>query len=100
MGSVETRAPAALVAVHAGAPFTDPLHVETLRDLVVLHYVRSHRYRNVHASAFETTRVRLRGELTRRFAERLRREALRRTGLHLASPGSLDVFGRTSHRPG
>ncbi|NEV92515.1 DUF4238 domain-containing protein [Streptomyces tendae] len=91
-GSVESRAPAALAAVHAGAPFADPLHVETLRDLVVLHYVRSHRYRGVHTSAFETTSVRLRGELTSRFPEQLRREALRRTGLHLTGPGSLGAF--------
>ncbi|WP_344543937.1 hypothetical protein [Streptomyces levis] len=43
--SVERRVPDALVAVHAGTPLADPLHVATLRDLVVLHFVRSHHYR-------------------------------------------------------
>ncbi|MFE3143365.1 DUF4238 domain-containing protein [Streptomyces scopuliridis] len=91
-GSVETRAPAALAAVQAGTPFADPSHVEALRDLVVLHYVRSHRYRGVYTNAFETASVNLRSELVRQFPEPLRREALRQTGLHLADPGSLRVF--------
>ncbi|MER5996095.1 DUF4238 domain-containing protein [Streptomyces viridosporus] len=90
--SVERRAPAAFEAVHAGTPFADPLHVEALRDLIVLHYVRSHRYRDVYTTAFETVSVKVRSELVERFPEPLRREALRQTGLHLAGSGSLDVF--------
>jgi hypothetical protein len=66
--------------VHAGTPFADPLHVEALRDLLVLHYVRSHRYRDVYTDAFETVRVKVRSELVERFPEPLRREALRQTG--------------------
>lgn len=91
-GSVETRVPAALAAVKAGTPFADPLHVEVLRDLVVLHYVRSHRYRGVYTSAFETVRVNVRGELIRQYPEHVRREALRQTGLHLPGSGSLGSF--------
>lgn len=90
--SVERRAPAAFEAVHAGTPFADPLHVEALRDLIVLHYVRSHRYRDVYTTAFETVRVKARSELGGRFSEPLRREALRQTGLHLAGAGALDAF--------
>lgn len=52
-GDVERRVPAALAAVHAGTPFTDPLHVAALRDLVVLHYIRSLHYRNVHTDSVE-----------------------------------------------
>lgn len=48
---VERRAPDALAAVHAGTPFADPLRVAALRDLVVLHFVRSHHYREVHTGA-------------------------------------------------
>lgn len=91
-GSVETRAPAALAAVQAGTPFADPLHVEVLRDLVVLHYVRSHRYRGVYTNAFETVSVNLRSKLIRQYPEQVRREALRQTGLHLAGSGSLGAF--------
>ncbi|MFE5108277.1 DUF4238 domain-containing protein [Streptomyces sp. NPDC056663] len=91
-GSVETRAPAALKAVQAGTPFADPLHVEVLRDLVVLHYVRSHRYRGAHTNAFETVSVNLRSKLIRQYPEQIRREALRQTGLHLAGSGSLGTF--------
>ncbi|MFD8911716.1 DUF4238 domain-containing protein [Streptomyces sp. NPDC059575] len=91
-GSVETRVPAALAAVKAGTPFADPLHVEVLRDLVVLHYVRSHRYRGVYTSAFETVSVNVRGELVRQYPEHVRREALRQTGFHLSGFGSLGSF--------
>ncbi|WP_371579325.1 hypothetical protein [Streptomyces sp. NBC_01314] len=90
--AVERRAPAALAAVHAGTPFADPLHVATLRDLVVLHFVRSHHYREVHTGAFEQSRAGLVGELINKFPEQLRREALRETGLHLSGPGSLGAF--------
>ncbi|KUN90422.1 DUF4238 domain-containing protein [Streptomyces caeruleatus] len=90
--SVERRAPAAFEAVHAGTPFADPLHVEALRDLVVLHYVRSHRYRSVYTNAFETVSVKLRGQLVEQYPEQLRREALRQTRLHLAGSGPLGAF--------
>ncbi|MEV5082712.1 hypothetical protein AB0K74_29065, partial [Streptomyces sp. NPDC056159] len=89
---MERRAPAAFEAVHAGTPFADPLHVEALRDLIVLHYVRSHRYRDVYTNAFETVRVKVRSELVERFPQPLRREAFRQAGLHLAGSGSLDAF--------
>ncbi|MER7050280.1 DUF4238 domain-containing protein [Streptomyces jumonjinensis] len=91
-GSVEARVPSALAAVKAGTPFADPRHVEVLRDLVVLHYVRSHRYRSVYTKAFETVSVDVRGKLVRLFPEQLRREALRQTGLHLPGSGSLGAF--------
>lgn len=90
--SVERRAPAAFATVHAGTPFADPLHVETLRDLIVLHYVRSHRYRNVYTNAFETVRAKVPGELVERFRDPLRREALRQTGLHLTGTDALSAF--------
>ncbi|MFJ2607988.1 DUF4238 domain-containing protein [Streptomyces sp. NPDC087425] len=89
---VERRVPAAFAAVHAGTPFADPLHVATLRDLVVLHYVRSHHYRDVHTDAFERARTSLIGEMISRFPQHLRREALRETGLHLSGPAALGSF--------
>jgi hypothetical protein len=92
--SVERRAPAAFEAVHAGTPFADHLHVETLRDLIVLHYVRSHRYRHVYTNAFETVRAKVPGELVERFPEPLRREALRQTGLHLTGADALNAFAQ------
>ncbi|MFC4611538.1 DUF4238 domain-containing protein [Streptomyces maoxianensis] len=49
--AIESRVSAALSAVNAGAPFADPRHPATLRDLVVLHYVRSHNYHGVHTAA-------------------------------------------------
>ncbi|MEU5046961.1 DUF4238 domain-containing protein [Streptomyces griseorubiginosus] len=90
--SVETRAHAAFEAVRAGTPFADPVHAEALRDLVVLHYVRSYRYRSVYTNAFESVSGKLRGQLVRQYPEQLRREALRQTRLHLDSPGSLGAF--------
>ncbi|MFI1002480.1 DUF4238 domain-containing protein [Streptomyces galbus] len=90
--SVERRAPAAFHAVYAGTPFADPLHMETLRDLIVLHYVRSHRYRDVYTTAFRAVRGKVSGELVERFPEPLRREALRQTGLHLTNTAALTAF--------
>ncbi|MFH8873213.1 DUF4238 domain-containing protein [Streptomyces griseus] len=90
--SVERGAHAAFEAVRAGTPFANPLHVGALRDLIVLHYVRSHRYRDVYTNAFETVRAKVRSEVVGRFPEPLRREALRQTGLHLAGEGALDAF--------
>ncbi|MEU0413628.1 DUF4238 domain-containing protein [Streptomyces griseorubiginosus] len=90
--SVETRTPAAFEAVRAGTPFANPLHVEALRDLVVLHYVRSHRYHSVYTNAFEAVSTKLRGQLVRQFPEELRREALRQTRLHLDGSGPLTAF--------
>ncbi|MEW2136646.1 DUF4238 domain-containing protein [Streptomyces sp. NPDC005409] len=90
--SVETLVPDALAAVKAGRPFDDPQHVDVLRDLVVLHYVRSHRYRSVHTDAFKTVSDKVRSVVVERFPESLRREALRQTGLHLPGLGSLGSF--------
>ena len=75
--AVERRVPAASSAVHAGAPFADPLHVAALHDLIVLHYVRSYHYRRVHHGAFAQARVGLVGELVRNYPAQLGREALR-----------------------
>ncbi|MCQ9135920.1 DUF4238 domain-containing protein [Streptomyces hilarionis] len=91
-GQVERRVPEAFRAVDAGTPFNKPDHVEILRDLVVLHLVRSHRYREAHQTAVVTVRDRLRRGLTQVYTEELRREALRETGLRLADPQALNAF--------
>ncbi|GHA38699.1 hypothetical protein GCM10010372_43580 [Streptomyces tauricus] len=90
--SVERRAPAAFEALQAGTLFADPLHEDALRDLIVLHYVRSYRYRDVYTNAFETMRVRVRENLIEQRQQPLRRLALQRTGLHLVGVGGLDAF--------
>ncbi len=90
-GDVERRVPAAIAAVHAGTPFANPRHVATLRDLIVLHFVRSLHYRDMHTASFERARTRLVAKVTRKYPERLRLEALRETGLHLSGP-SLGAF--------
>ncbi|MFB8351520.1 DUF4238 domain-containing protein [Streptomyces niveus] len=91
-GDVERRVPTALAAVHAGTPFADPLHVDVLRDLVVLHYVRSLHYRDVHTDSVERARTRLVAKVMSQYPEQLRLEALRETGLHLSGPAALGAF--------
>ncbi|MFS8202618.1 DUF4238 domain-containing protein [Streptomyces sp. CWNU-52B] len=91
-GDVERRVPAALAAVHAGTPFTDPLHADVLRDLVVLHYVRSLHYRDVHTDSVERARTRLVVKVITQYPERLSLEALRETGLYLSGPAALSTF--------
>jgi hypothetical protein len=89
---VEQRFPAALKAVHAGTPFAHPSHVEALRDMVVLHYVRSYRYLEVHVKAFEESRAALRARLPWLYSEQLSRQAFRDTGLHLTGPEALGIY--------
>ncbi|MFD8710907.1 DUF4238 domain-containing protein [Streptomyces anulatus] len=91
-GDVERRVPAAFAAVHVGTPFADPLHVDVLRDLVVLHYVRSLHYRDVHTDSVERARTRLVAKVISQYPEQLRLEALRETGLYLSGPASLGAF--------
>lgn len=91
-GSIERKVPAALAAVQAGAPFVDPGHASVLRDLIVLHFVRSLHYREVHVSAFTKVRADLRSSLVQIYGKQLRYEALRETGLHLAGRRALGAY--------
>jgi len=91
-GRIEKRVPAALDAVHRGTPFADPAHAEVLRDLVVLHYVRSYHYQKVHDGALERVRANVSVTLARKFPQQLAREAFRETGLHLTGPGALVAY--------
>ncbi|MBK3582491.1 DUF4238 domain-containing protein [Streptomyces sp. PvR018] len=93
-GQVERRVPEAFNAVDAGTPFDNPEHAEILRDLVVLHLVRSHHYRKVHRDSFSKVRENVFRGLMQERADALRREALRNTGLHLTGPQALGVFAR------
>ncbi len=90
--NTERRVKAAIAAVRAGAPFADPLHVGVLRDLIVLHYVRSLHYRDVHADSVERARAHLVAKVVSQYSEQLRLEALRETGLYLSGPASLGAF--------
>ncbi|MGW2050923.1 DUF4238 domain-containing protein [Streptomyces sp. NPDC001858] len=90
--NVERRVRAALAAVHAGTPFADPLHVDVLRDLVVLHNVRSLHYRDVHTDSVERARTHLVAKVITQYPEQLRLEALRETGLYLSGPAALGAF--------
>ncbi|MET8680934.1 DUF4238 domain-containing protein [Streptomyces sp. NPDC004647] len=89
---IEQRVPEAFAAVDAGTPFEDPQHAGILRDLATLHLVRSHRYRYVYRNSFVKARDDVRSGLLRNYAEQLRTEALRETGLHLAGSQVLGVF--------
>ncbi|MFD8079493.1 DUF4238 domain-containing protein [Streptomyces sp. NPDC059718] len=91
-GRIEERVPAALAAVRKGTPFTVAAHAEVLRDLVVLHYVRSYKYRNVHLAAFERTRASVSARVAARLPQQLARAALLETGLHLTERGALMAY--------
>lgn len=51
-GKLETRIPDAARAVDRGDVFQHEQHVQTLKDLIALHLVRSLNYRNVHERIF------------------------------------------------
>lgn len=88
-GRIEARVPAALDAVRRGTPFAGSAHADVLRDLIVLHYVRSYQYRKVHDAAYEQARAYLSVKLARSFREPLAREAFRETGLHITGRSAL-----------
>ena len=85
----EARA-SALAAVNAGTAFADPLHVDVLRDLVVLHYVRSLHYRTCIPRGRAGPHELVAKVIT--LSGALRLEALRETGLYLPGPASLGAF--------
>jgi hypothetical protein len=91
-GRIEGRVPAALDGIRRGTPFADPDHAEVLRDLVVLHYVRSYQYRQVHTWAFERARANVGPNLVRKLPQQLAREAFRETGLHLTGQEALEAY--------
>jgi hypothetical protein len=93
-GRIEGRVTAALDAVRRGTPFADPTHAEILRDLVVLHYVRSYQYRRVHTGAFERARANVGRNLARKLPQQLAREAFRETGLHLTGREALEAYAQ------
>ncbi|MFF9281114.1 DUF4238 domain-containing protein [Streptomyces griseosporeus] len=91
-GRIEKRAPEAFAAVDSGTPFDNPDHAEILRDMVALHLVRSHRYRDMHRDAFKTVRQDVLQGLMLNYSEQLCKEALRKTGLQLTGPQGLEAF--------
>lgn len=89
---VERRVPEALAAVEEEEALVNSSHAETLRDLMALHIVRSHRFHKVHREAYLQTYQSLRQHMLQRYPEQLRAEALRETGLFLTGPEALAAY--------
>ncbi|MXG30468.1 DUF4238 domain-containing protein [Streptomyces sp. YIM 132580] len=88
-GKLETRIPDAARAVDRGDVFQHEHHVQTLKDLIALHLVRSLNYRKVHERIFTKVYTETRTALLTDKSELLRRAVLQRSGLHLAGPQGL-----------
>ncbi|MGX9923490.1 DUF4238 domain-containing protein [Streptomyces sp. NPDC002248] len=88
-GKVETRIPDAARAVEQGDVFQHEQHVQTLKDLIALHLIRSLNYRNVHERIFARIYAEHRTTLLTEKADLLRLAVLHRSGLHLSGPEGL-----------
>ncbi|WP_263166348.1 DUF4238 domain-containing protein [Streptomyces sp. SCSIO ZS0520] len=88
-GKLETRIPDAARAVDRGDVFHNEQHVQTLKDLVALHLVRSLNYRNIHERIFTKVYTEHRTALLTERSDLLRRAVLQRSGLHLSGPQGL-----------
>lgn len=88
-GKLETRIPDAARAVDRGDVFQHEQHVQTLKDLIALHLVRSLNYRNVHERIFTNVYTEHRTALLTDKSDLLRLAVLQRSGLHLAGPQGL-----------
>ncbi|WP_327301848.1 DUF4238 domain-containing protein [Streptomyces goshikiensis] len=90
-GRLETRIPDAAVAVARGDVFDNEQHVQTLKDLIALHLVRSLNFRDVHERIFTKIYTEQRTALLTDQSDLLRLAVLQRSGLHLAGPQGLRV---------
>ncbi|MFE1028637.1 DUF4238 domain-containing protein [Streptomyces sp. NPDC058818] len=88
-GKLETRIPEAARAVERGDVFQHERHVQTLKDLIALHLVRSLHYRNVHERTFAKVYTEHRTALLTDKSDLLRLAVLQRSGLHLSGPQGL-----------
>ncbi|MFC8705846.1 DUF4238 domain-containing protein [Streptomyces anulatus] len=88
-GKLETRIPDAARAVDRGDVFQHEQHVQTLKDLIALHLVRSLNYRNVHERIFTNVYTETRTALLTDRSDLLRLAVLQRSGLHLSGPQGL-----------
>ncbi|GGR01973.1 DUF4238 domain-containing protein [Kitasatospora griseola] len=88
-GRLETRVPDAARAVDRGDVFQHEQHVQTLKDLIALHLVRSLNYRDVHSRIFAKVYTEHRTALLTDQSDLLRLAVLQRSGLHLAGPQGL-----------
>ncbi|MDQ1041324.1 hypothetical protein QFZ75_007740 [Streptomyces sp. V3I8] len=88
-GKLETRIPDAARAVDRGDVFQREQHVQTLKDLIALHLVRSLNYRHVHERIFTNVYTEHRTALLTDKSDLLRLAVLQRSGLHLSGPQGL-----------
>ncbi|WP_392893015.1 DUF4238 domain-containing protein [Streptomyces sp. LN699] len=98
-GRLETRIPDAAVAVDRGDVFQHERHVQTLKDLVALHLVRSLNYRDVHERIFTKIYSEQRTALLTDQSDLLRLAVLQRSGLHLVGPHGLVAAADEILRP-
>jgi hypothetical protein len=98
-GKLETRIPDAARAVDRGDVFQHEQHVQTLKDLIALHLVRSLNYRNLHERIFTNVYTETRTALLTDRSDLLRLAVLQRSGLHLSGPQGLATAADQILRP-
>ncbi|MFD6247667.1 DUF4238 domain-containing protein [Streptomyces roseolus] len=98
-GKLETRIPDAALAVDRGEVFQHEQHVQTLKDLIALHLVRSLHYRDIHERIFTKVYTEQRAALLTDKSDLLRLAVLQRSGLHLTGPQGLAAAADQLLRP-
>ncbi|MFD5617056.1 hypothetical protein [Streptomyces yangpuensis] len=96
-GKLETRIPDAAAAVDRGDVFQHEQHVQTLKDVIALHLVRSLNYRDVHERIFTKIYTEQRKALLTDQSDLLRLAVLQQRGVP-RRPASCPRPARTSPR--
>ncbi|MEW2029690.1 DUF4238 domain-containing protein [Streptomyces roseifaciens] len=89
-GQTEQQLPSVFAALDHDTVFEDPQHDSVMRDLIALHWVRSHHYLALYHQVFAEFYERGRNWLTTDGQALLRAAALEKNGLHIAGPQGLE----------
>ncbi|MER5775490.1 DUF4238 domain-containing protein [Streptomyces sp. NPDC002039] len=95
----EQHLPRAFAALDAGRLFEEPEHHPVLRDLIALHWVRSHFYRNTFDRIYTDSRAQRRQWFLTTGQDLIKAAALQELGLHLTGLQGLQHVVDELQRP-
>ncbi len=87
--TVEERMPRAYASIDNNTILQDPVALQTLKDCIALHFIRSYMLKRVTQVSTAGAIAQMRGQLTNEGQAQVLEEFLRQTGIQLAGPEGL-----------